>query len=181
MGKIAIVDFMKGMFVDQLQEIDNACLSMYHKMSIDIAEGVELDYIGEFLIQSRNGLTDGVYRLFLKAKAAVISSRGTVDDILVALELFLNNDVVYLELYPMYIEIYTTWDNWPLTYPKSELRNLIKGAVMGGVRVGDIHTIVPASNLTFGFSELTSQPNPNFLGFADLATPGQGGQFSEVY
>lgn len=181
MGKIAISDFMTAMFANQLQDLDDACLGMYHKMSIDIAEGTELDYIGEFLVQPRNGLTDGVYRLFLKAKAAAISSRGTVDDILTALELFLNTDTVYLEIYPMYIEIYTTWDNWPITYPKSELRNLIKGAVMGGVRIGDIHTIAPVAGLTFGFSELASQPNPNYLGFADLATPGQGGQFSEVY
>lgn len=52
------------------------------RISIDAAEGVQLDAIGELLRLPRAGLVDSVYRLRLKKQIAIYKSSGRGDDLI---------------------------------------------------------------------------------------------------
>lgn len=70
---------------DRWQPIVNALEDTKNFRSLDTATGVQLDRLGEFYEETRQGKTDGQYRAFLKTMAAVTASKGLGDEHLDAL------------------------------------------------------------------------------------------------
>jgi len=66
-----------SIFLEELQEIEDAMVDLAQQKSIDIAEGVWLDYIGQVLGIERQGLDDPAYRKRLKFKVSVNTADGT--------------------------------------------------------------------------------------------------------
>lgn len=85
-GKAAFGAFV-GALVAPLNEIETTLFAMLaQRVDIDAAEGVQLDQLGAMLGVLRNGGSDAAYRLRIRAEIAVLSSRGTGDDIINATE-----------------------------------------------------------------------------------------------
>ena len=64
-------------FLQETQELEDTFISLGEQKSIDIAEGVWLDYIGKIVGESRNNRSDEVYREALKLRIGINRSDGT--------------------------------------------------------------------------------------------------------
>jgi hypothetical protein len=67
--------------IQPFQDIENALQNLYEVQSdVDMAQGRYLDDLGYLVGQAREGRTDEVYRLWIKARILVNKSTGTPDD-----------------------------------------------------------------------------------------------------
>jgi hypothetical protein len=73
------------------QNLEDAAWDLLTMRSIDNAEGVQLDQLGEIVQQRRDGLTDDEYRPCLRARVAVNNSDGTLRDLYKVTRLFLSD------------------------------------------------------------------------------------------
>lgn len=85
-GKAKLEAFI-SLLTDQVQELENAYFQISTDTALAVAVGEQLDGWGRILNDPRNGLLDTPYRLHLQAKARVIRSTGTIEDLLVILDL----------------------------------------------------------------------------------------------
>ena len=68
---------------DPIQDIENALFEVFTERYLDLAEGVQLDTLGEVVGEPRNGLSDADYVKHLNARIAVNKSRGVIEDLLI--------------------------------------------------------------------------------------------------
>lgn len=74
-------------YTDQTQELEGAAIALIDAVSLEGAEGVQLDGLGDILGREREGATDDRYRNLLKAQIRINLSRGTIEDIISAVRL----------------------------------------------------------------------------------------------
>lgn len=63
------------------QTVESALQGLYDGTRIDTAEGVALDALGAIVGQAREGVSDAIYRLRIKARVAVTRSRARASDL----------------------------------------------------------------------------------------------------
>tara|TARA_R110001592_G_scaffold145387_2_gene369013 strand:+ start:545 stop:1108 length:564 start_codon:yes stop_codon:yes gene_type:complete len=76
---------LRGFIAAQLyesQEIEDAAQDVAQSRDLDLATGAALDLFGVFIGQPRNGLSDDLYRIFLKARVLVNVGNGRGEEIL---------------------------------------------------------------------------------------------------
>src|ERR1019366_6223670 len=73
-------------YAAQIQAVENALIQVIGITDIETVVGVQLDTIGLLINQPRNGQSDDVYRLFLKAKIQVLTSQGTIDQLILIIQ-----------------------------------------------------------------------------------------------
>lgn len=161
-------------FVSRAQGLEDVSYDVLVKRSIDNAEGVQLDDIGAVVNQPREGEDDNVYRVRLRARIKVNISEGTVENLIVILNLItgtsieviddgnasasinirsaaVTNEVALIsgqftqDAKPVGIDIVITW--------KQQNRNMfsmgISSHLTGATSIGA--TLLPASNITSKF------------------------------
>jgi hypothetical protein len=82
-------------WVTQIQSLENDITELAVQRTIDGAEGVQLDLLGELIGQERAELTDAKYRLILKAKVKANASRGLINEILDMVALVVSAVITY--------------------------------------------------------------------------------------
>lgn len=74
-------DFV-SIFLERYNNIENALLTLGNQKSIDLSEGVWLDYIGKLLNIPREGLDDEGYRIELRKRIVSRNSDGTPNKVI---------------------------------------------------------------------------------------------------
>lgn len=74
------------LMIDQLQDLELTGAQFLAFRSLDTAIGKQLDGLGQNLLVPRDGASEGFYRTLLKAKALVVSSTGTPEDLISILQ-----------------------------------------------------------------------------------------------
>ena len=70
-------------FGQQIQELETVAFQVLEETNdIDIAVGAQLDGIGDIVGEDRAGRTDTDYRLAIRARIQLNSSRGTIEDLI---------------------------------------------------------------------------------------------------
>lgn len=82
------VEKLLTIFLEQSQAIEDEFIDLANQKSIDIAEGIWLDYIGKILGVDRNGESDVDYRTSLKFKIGVNNADGTPNIIIDLIQQF---------------------------------------------------------------------------------------------
>jgi hypothetical protein len=88
--------------VAPMQDIEDAAFAVLTERAIDTAIGAQLDAIGVIVGLARNGLTDDVYRRYLRAQIATNNSEGTTNEILNIARLVVHDLTVSLVIVPHY-------------------------------------------------------------------------------
>lgn len=89
------------------QELEDNIFDVYRKRHIDVAEGVQLDRVGESLGAYRNGLDDEAYRRSIYTQIQINVSGGTAENILNALRYITNaTKTGYQNSFPAGVELY---------------------------------------------------------------------------
>lgn len=82
-----------------IQDLEDAAYGVLLGFLIDTAVGTQLDTLGDIVAQPRDGVTDDdLYRRYVRAKVAVLNSKGTYPDIIAVIELVLGEATTTITL-----------------------------------------------------------------------------------
>jgi len=161
--------------VIQLQELEDVLTDLRTKrLSIDDAEGFQLDKIGEIINQTRGNLTDVDYRLLLKVRILITISNCEPETVIHIFNLLTKSTATdYREDFPAEHSFYS---NVPIDITKVDMiRGFLEDASLGGVLVGVLGSYDPDN--AFAFDGVLT----NTGGFGDLLDANAGGKLAQLY
>lgn len=166
-------------YVAETQEIERMLMDMLDSFYVGTAEGDQLDAIGEIVGVDRQGLTDDLYRLRIRARILLNTSSGTVNQILKILQLMITDTDATIEFKPFYpaaflveLGILTDFDRI------EEIGNVVIDAAPAGV-AATLHYGLSDAEFLFRFSATGSSESDPDKGFANL-TQTTGGKLTGV-
>ncbi len=169
-----------SIFLDQVQELEDALFELITDRTIDAAVGVQLDILGAIVGQpDRLGLSvDDEYRTIIKARIKVNRSDGHAEQLIEILRLITTltgvlqpAEILLLDTPPAAIRISLLTDIG--TLDPGIAFNLLDDARGAGIKLDFIYTTtVKADTFTFG----GDGPNDPDKGFFNSDTP-SGGKF----
>jgi hypothetical protein len=126
------------------QTAEDLLYDLYTLRWLDTAEGVHLDNLGEIVGQPREGRTDSVYRLWIKARILLNRSTGKGDDLLQLMQIVATDANLNLtEQYPagLLVEI------WELDSNAQAVYDLLHAAKAAGIRLHFTYSTLPVTDL----------------------------------
>lgn len=151
----------------QAQEVEDALWDLGTKRYLDDAEGVQLDRLGEVLVEPRGALLDAQYSLVLAARIRMLRSSGTVEDILAVMRCVLPTQTLALiQWYPaaFTLDVHEQIDAEDVDI----LARILRRSRAAGVRGQMIYTLSDPDE-TFLFADADVEQNSDTQGFADTA------------
>ncbi|MUG68633.1 hypothetical protein GNP94_21925 [Paenibacillus campinasensis] len=176
-----------GILHEQMVQVNQTLHRIEDWRSIDKAEGVVLDRIGQNVVQPRGAATDEIYRVLLKSKVARNLSTSDTNTIIRVLALALDCEFSEIKIKPKWLD---PEDPEPaaitlIQVPVQRLNEvgmspmqfaqIIQHTVAAGVRVAQVELTG-----TFQFSSQYNQLESGPTGFADVDMT-TGGTLGEVY
>ena len=144
-------------FVLQHQGMEDALKQMLEDRTIDTAVGMQLDGIGFIVGEDRQGRTDDVYRIALKARIGRNTSEGTPEDILNVFNLLSGSTkTMLIEL----TAVITLTANVDFSANAAAIKGFTQKVLAAGVRLDWIAAQIPAN---------PGDPPFAFFGVADAA------------
>jgi hypothetical protein len=142
-------------WLDRIQEVEDGIWPLLGERGISGATGDRLDGIGQILNLERGGLSDTDYRVALTAETLVLSSRGSVEDLLKVAQALIQMPTADYELdehYPKSVVMRAV--DHVLTTDPVALGTALQRTAPATTRVGFIYSyVLDASTFT-----LSSQP-----------------------
>lgn len=155
-----------GIYLKQIQEIEDALWLELQQRDINQAAGIYLDQIGNLIGQPRSGLLDLAYRDLLRARIAANRSKGTSADIIDVIQALFGNVGMLSEDYPAKV-IYDT-DALVSTYDLDTVFQVLRASVSSGIQFMLIYQLSPTAVL-FQFAPANVVVIDSTKGFADNA------------
>lgn len=116
----------------QVQDAEDALLDLQMALDPSQATGAQLDRLGKLFGEPRLTLPDGLYRRFVQAAGVLVTTQGTINEVLRILSTLTGATVRYTTGYPAgYWLTYSV----PVALPAS-LRARIKARVLEGTPAG---------------------------------------------
>ena len=162
-----------SLFGQQIQSLEDGIYDLLNRLDIDASSGIQLDNIGILVGQDRLGLSDNIYRLFLKARIGKNVSEAEADRVVSVWQLISQSESVHLvEAYPCEIDLYydTALDENLIQYAYDLIQDVVgAGIVVEYIAVFDIDN---------AFSFESNKKNAN--GFGDCNDISKGGKFAYI-
>jgi hypothetical protein len=160
-----------SVFAERTQELEDALFDSIAAMYINNAEGVNLDRVGEIVGIARLGLSDDLYRIEIRAKIIRNKNSGTPEEVISAAKFFLGvTSILFYELYPAGIEIFTTAPVDPVELAK--IKAAIQSFIPAGVGLSTFASYDPELGFLF---------NVPGVGLGDTDDPLVGGLLADLY
>lgn len=159
-----------------IQRLENAFQQMLTQRSVDAAVGAQLDLLGKIVGQGRAGLTDDVYRRYIRARIATNRSSGKREEVINIARLVVGD--VSSSVFVRQEQVATCFvriDDVAVDGPTmTALVAFLEAAVGAAIRVV-VQSAPAAPAAMFKFSGGTPGP-----GFDNTASPGSGGKLADV-
>jgi len=136
-------------FLIQIQELEDVNASLMTEPIIDSSSGDQLDVLGRIVGQPRDGRTDEIYRLWIKARIQLNRSSGTAEEILNLVRLITglaDSEVRISDYYPAAFIVWELVDSGVDPDTILELINLARGA---GIEVHLGYPVTPDNFFQF--------------------------------
>jgi hypothetical protein len=161
-------------YLDQLQQAEDAAWQLATLRFPDTAEGVQLDVLGEIVGQPRNGLEDVDYAPLIRGRIQANRSDGTPPSLYaVALAALSGSGAVRFRRGPGVGDHRMVFDQ-VIPFDESILNSLLQDARSAGFRLVTIFQMVSAATSMRG-GAASDYPTFNAAtGFDSAATPGTG-------
>ena len=173
-GSVTMQGFVDAL-VNQVQELEGVYCDLEDKrLNIDLAEGVQLDLIGDLVGQPREGRTDPEYRIRLKARIIQNIAEGEPEVIIQVVKLISGATLVHLQdagLGGFLIGINLTTLPEPAREELYQNTQLVAGA---GIRLDWIYCSDPVDPFAFAGGLLG-------FGFSSTGAPLTGGKFAFLH
>ena len=131
---MALTNFQKyiKIFIDQLQECEDAAQQFANVRSINNATGILLDIAGEIVGVDRLGRSDSEYRTAIKNKILLNRSSGEPETVIQGLRIFANaTNISYYEVWPAKINLVFS----SVVAPPADLRESLEQIAPAGVKI----------------------------------------------
>lgn len=159
-------DALIAILIARYQGLEDEKYRLYTECWIDLAEGVQLDSLGELVGQPREGRTDAQYRLWIGARLSANRSNGRGDELLRILEL-VHGTLAGVQLIPTYpAAIRIVIDELPDLATAQSFWGILNAAKAAGVRLLLEYTTPPAVDI-FTFAPADTAISDADLGWAD--------------
>jgi hypothetical protein len=131
------IEAMLTALVAEVQPLESALQQLYHERAIDTAIGAQLDVLGAIVGQPRGGLSDELYRRYIRTKISVNQSDSLVENVIRVMNLFVNDDAASYEVDEQYpAGIAARVHGRILTEAESDgLIRFLRDTVAAGVRI----------------------------------------------
>jgi hypothetical protein len=161
---------------DGAQDFYDAALQVYIGRWIDVAEGVQLDEIGDAVDLARAGWVDETYRRLLKAQILVLASDGEWEDVFRVLRALGFTTMLGVDVKVAAMRV--TLDDAPSDdITARDVFSLLERTREGGVRLTfEFPTIDPGAAFTFDAD--TTPDIDASRGFGDAVAGIVGGEFA---
>lgn len=153
-------------FGNQIQDLEDAMWTLFGRLDIGTASGVQLDGIGAIVGEPRQGKSDAEYLVYITARIGINTSEGDIETVLDIWEIITQCcSVQLIEIFPAAIALY-------MTNPLSSdafaviVLDLLQGVVGAGIKVEYIEVYDPDE--AFGFFN----SGPTTAGFGNLLSQG---------
>lgn len=155
-----------------LQELEDVLWDIRLRRAIENAEGQQLDVLGAIVGQLREGRTDAVYRIWIRARMRINTGSGTPEDILQVFAAITQGSVqlVLEEQFPAALVIKVGSESIVDPAELASLLRLAKAAGVGAV----LESASSADTTSFAF-------DPNGAGFGDATNGALGGTFASAF
>lgn len=121
------LEAMVCVFLDQIQELENAFWALYTERTLEEAEGVQLDGLGAIVGEAREDRTDAVYRRFIQVRILVNRSNGKLEELYQIIQAALDTPTVQIQEH----------------YPASEIVHV--SSLLGDLSAEDLFRILAAA------------------------------------
>ncbi len=169
-----------GIFVRQLQELEDELWNLIVLRGIDLATDQYLDDIGALLAQDRNGQADDLYRLFIRAKLLANRSNSTPPTMYAIARTVLPDVSTVIELveYPQASFIVYAFGPLGATYDYPAIFLLLEQARGAGIHFDFVHGLRTETEV-FQFAPAAAVVTDASKGFSNVAVS-TGGYFADV-
>lgn len=158
--------------ISEYQDLELVFQELKLNRAIDTSVGEQLDQLGDIVGLARRGLLDADYRLALRSAIFFNISGGEPETIIAYVKEATNaSDVIYQEVHPANVRIFTDGETLPANFINSA-----KNVVPAGVGLEVISSVGSQEQFAFdpeGF------PDPEGFGFGEDTLPTEGGTFAE--
>lgn len=145
-----LINFIE-IFANQVQELEDAIEPLCEVLDITLSEGQQLDEIGDLVVQDRLGNTDPKYRILLRTKIGINTSKGEGPKVIEIVKVLTESDYVHLINLgggAIDLEITTLYtDQTEINFIFENIQKL----VAAGVRVDDLRCV--SSDCAFSFAD----------------------------
>ncbi len=163
--KPRLENLLKAITGPEIQLLEDTFFDLLSRLDIEASEGQQLDNLGTIVGQSREGLSDTVYRIFIKAKIGQNVSESDMARVIDIWKLMTQANVVQaIEAFPAEVDLYT--DIELADELKTIAFDLIQKVVGAGISVGFAAVYYPDG--PFGFEDST----PETKGFGGALSQG---------
>jgi len=162
-------------FTEQLQSIEDVAFEVLVGRWPLTAVGDQLDVLGRIVGQTRRGMLDAQYRLYVLARILLNRSNGRLEELYDILEVLGVTEVHAVEYYPGELTLWISGEEYG-----DLIGEIIGSAKPGGVTLHWIWSETPSAN-TFKFSSTLGADSVDAdAGFGDLteATQTTGGSWA---
>ena len=175
------IETLLGIYVDQLQEVEEAFWQLLVERWVDNALGAQLDILGAIVGQKRDGRAEEPFRAMVRARILANRSRGTAEDLIAIVVALLDataSGAVKFEEHSgaqARVLMQTTFPDVAL----ADVNALLQYAKAGGVRLFFEAPIEEAADtFTYGNVPLTTD---NLRGYSDTDANPRGGAYATAF
>lgn len=165
-------------FLDQAQEAENAMWELFTERVLNVAEGVQLDGLGDIVGEPRKGRTDDVFRQFIRVRIKVNRSNGKLGELYEILLLALGEAAIIRirDRYPAGMDVNIDSDIGSLD--PADLLDILLDAKGAAIALRLIYSYSD-SDETFTFDTVPGSSD-NATGFGSTTNGAWGGDLGSV-
>lgn len=163
------------------QDVENALWAIVAKLDLDQADGVWLDYLGDFVREPRAGASDVDYRKYIAARIIANKSQGRIEEIISVIRIVTGMLGPYpvTRQSPASIEIELI--DYDMDEPiRTRLMQLLRATRAAGVRLMVLYWPDPTNGDLFTFSSDDTMQVSTTQGWGNDADPSTGGKFIDA-
>lgn len=172
-GKANMEAFLTA-FLDEIQDLEDALETVASISDIDASSGDQLDVLGIIVGQPREGRTDAIYRLWIKARVLINRSSGTAPEIMQVLRLITGLDLSEVSVTDLFPAAFIAWTLAPHSLDVNAIYDIINE--MRGAGISFNYGYQPGVGDFFRFTDVGGDSG---VSFSDVAGA-DGGLFTGI-
>ena len=144
------LEALTALIVQRIQYLEDVVWQIRENANLDTATGFDLDRLGGIVGELRQGRGDELYRLWIRARAAVNRSSGTPDEMLTILRLVLPSTagISYQNIPDRNAEAYFVLSDVGAT-DLTQVKRILEEAVGAGILLNLILAVDPSEAFSF--------------------------------
>jgi hypothetical protein len=179
--KKPFIEALNSAVLDELTELEKVFWDLYVLRSLDTAEGVQLDGLGDIVGEPRGNKDEETYRRFIRIRVLVNNSDGKIEQLYSILRGLLGEGFIadIQDSFPAGIVVYVGSPLDPLT--PEDVNRLLRKAKGGGIRLDFVYSDLDETDMFLWSDDDDTPDTGGFHGWGDSLDLSYGGAYANAY